>query len=103
MRNKRQFKRFERRCEIEFAANGILYTGTTDDLSLNGLFIRTDLKFELYTTLEMVIHLSDGKTSRLKGRVMRITKDGTGVEIIEKDTTYLHYYSRCIVNSDTER
>ena len=99
MKDKRYYKRFERECVIKFAANGTLYRGTTRDLSLSGLFIRTEHTFELSTMLTLVIHLTNGKTSQLKGKVMRTTEDGMGVQLTEKDSAYLLYYSDCLLNS----
>lgn len=84
MRNKRQFKRFGKKLQIEFATNATFYTGATDDISLNGLFIRTEHKFGLSTILIMVIHLAEGQASRLKGKVMRVKKYGIGLRLREK-------------------
>ncbi len=55
--------------------------------------------------LDIIVHLPDGLTSKLKGKVRRTSKNpvgkvmgspvktvksGMGIEIIEKDTNYLH-------------
>jgi hypothetical protein len=112
MRNKRQHKRFEKRYEIEFTANGISYRGTSEDFSLNGLFIRTKSPLPPDTVLDMVIHLPNGMTSKIKGKVVRSPETplgkgagqkqtsfqkGVGVEIREKDASYLEFIKSLFV------
>jgi hypothetical protein len=102
--DKRQDKRFIKRCETEFTVDGITHRGITSNLSLNGLFISTNRSFPPDTRLDIVIHLPNGSTSKLKGRVRRALKtptgevigapvksfkNGMGVEIIENDDNYL--------------
>lgn len=97
MRDKRLYRRFEVECEVVLTANGIVYKGITQDLSLSGLSINTEHQFAPDTLIDIVIQFSGNKTSRLKGKVIRTIKDGLGVEIIERDTVYLHYYSSCLL------
>ena len=101
MQDKRQTTRFETTCEVEFRAGGIIQRGTSLDLSLNGLFIETDVRFSSHTILDILIHLPDGRISKLKGKVVRSLGNGIGVEIIEKDSSYLHYYSSCLLEPKT--
>ena len=106
MRNKRQHKRFDKQCEIEFIVDGISYRGISEDFSLNGLFIRTKFPFPLGTMLDMVIQLPDGMISKIKGNVIRSVETplgketgqkqpsiqkGIGVKISEKDARYLEF------------
>lgn len=100
MRDKRQSTRFEERCEVEFQADGMIHKGTSLDLSLNGLFIETDVRFSPHTLLDILIHLPDGTISKLKGKVVRSLDNGIGVGIIEKDPSYLHYYSSCLLEPE---
>ncbi|HXX80415.1 MAG TPA: PilZ domain-containing protein [Thermodesulfovibrionales bacterium] len=93
MRDKRQSTRFEMRCEVEFEADGTIHRGISLDLSLNGLFIETEFRCSPYTTLNIIIRLPNGTTSKLKVEVVRSLYNGIGVGIIEKDSSYLHYYS----------
>lgn len=102
MRDKRLYRRFEAKCEVVFTANGIVYKGITQDLSLSGLSINTEYQFAPDTVIDIVIQFSGNKTSRLKGKVIRTIKDGIGVEIIERDTVYLHYYSSCLLGLGTD-
>jgi hypothetical protein len=104
--DKRQHKRFIKRCEVEFIANDITHRGISSNFSLNGFFIRTNYPPAPDTILHIVIHLPDGSTSKVTGKVIRASKtltgrvmgtpvktlkNGMGVEIIEKDTNYLHF------------
>ncbi len=104
MKEKRQNKRFIKLCETEFTVDGITHRGMSSNLSLDGHFINTKRSFPPDTLLDIVIHLPNGSTSKLKGRVRRALKtltgnvlgttvksfkNGMGVEIIEKDANYL--------------
>jgi hypothetical protein len=106
MGEKRGHKRLIKRCESEFMVEGIIHRGISSNLSVNGIFIRTNRPFPTGTVLDIVIHLPDGSTSKLKGRVSRAWKtqlgkvmgtpikafkDGMGVELIEKDDNYLEF------------
>ena len=101
MSETRRQRRFRRRCEIEFVTNNALHRGICSDFSLQGLFIRTSSPLPPDTVLNLVLYLSDGLTARLKVKVKRSEKapeaparasqHGMGVEIIEKDTTYLRF------------
>jgi Tfp pilus assembly protein PilZ len=84
-----------RRLETEFSAEGKNYRAISSDLSYGGLFIRTNHAFTPGTVIDIVIHLPDGTSSRLKGRVRRALKttvvslkNGMGIELIEKDPHY---------------
>ena len=101
MRDKRLYRRFEVNCKVEFTANGIIYSGITQDLSLNGLSIKTEHQFAPDTILYIEIELPGNKTSKIKGKVIRTIMNGVGVKIIEKDSGYLHYYSNCLLGPGT--
>jgi hypothetical protein len=104
--DKRQHKRFIKRCEVEFIVNDIAYRRISSDFSLSGFFIRTNRPPAPGTILHIVIHLPDGSTSKVTGKVMwasktsvgrlmgtiiKTLKNGMGIKIIEKDTNYLHF------------
>jgi len=105
-REKRQQKRFIERCKVEFTVNDKTYRGLSSNFSINGLFIRTKQLFQTKTFLDIIIHFPNDLTSRLKGKVVRVSKNalweasetakgydgnGMGIEIIEKDSLYLHF------------
>ncbi len=106
MAEKRQHKRFIKRCVIEFVVDGSKYTGISSDFSFNGLFIRTRYPLIPDTMLHVTVYLPDGRVSKLTvkvkraaktatGRVMgtpvKSLKGGMGVEIIGRDVNYLHF------------
>jgi len=108
---RRRQKRFVKRCTAEFTSDGQTYTGLCRNLSLDGLFIKTRKPLALEKIIEMTVHLPDGSTSKLSGRVTRVTrepyslileragipsKDGMGIQLIEKDANYLNFVTLLI-------
>jgi hypothetical protein len=105
-REKRQQRRFTRRCEVEFTRDGSTRRGISSDFSLTGLFIRTNHPLVEGTVFDLLVHLPDGKMSRLRGKAVRSLKtplgsaagapvknikNGMGVQLLEKDDSYLHF------------
>jgi hypothetical protein len=105
-KEKRRQKRFIERCKVEFTVFGKTYRALSKDFALNGLFIRTKHIFQSETLLDIIINYPNGLTSRLKGKVVRgsinplcgvsktvrgCVENGMGIEIIEKDSLYLHF------------
>lgn len=98
--SKRQLVRHRKRLETKFkvdsaAADSVVYTGITSDISENGIFIRTRYGFVPGTIIKIEIYLPEDKISKLKGKVKRSIrtpiaslKNGMGIEIIEKDSNY---------------
>lgn len=96
--SKRKHARFIRRLETEFSAEGKEYRAISSDFSCNGLFIRTNHAFPPGTHLSIRVHLPEGETAILKGRVRRALKttvvslkNGMGVELLEKDRPYTDF------------
>jgi hypothetical protein len=112
MGNTRRRKRFRKRCETEFTANGVVRRGISTDLSLQGLFIKTSSPFPPDTILNLVLHLNDGLTSTLQVKVKRVenateatthgSRRGMGVEIIKKDTHYIRFISSLLVHYEVD-
>lgn len=95
---KRVASRHTKRLELTFAAGDSKFTGISSDLSGGGLFIRTQHGLTPGTQIDIEIYLPDGKRSRLRGVVRRtiktplsIVKNGMGIELIEKDQSYLDF------------
>jgi hypothetical protein len=110
-RERRRQKRFVKRCTAEFTSDGQKYTGLCRNMSLDGLFIKTRKPLALEKIIEMMVHLPDGSTSKLTGIVTRATrepyslileragipsKDGMGIQLIEKDANYLNFVTSLI-------
>jgi len=108
---KRRQKRFVKRCSVEFTSDAKTYTGICKNLSLDGLFIKTRKPLGLEKIIEMIVHLPNGSTSKLTGRVTRATrepyslvlemagipsKDGMGIQLMEKDANYLNFVTLLI-------
>ena len=96
--SKRKHDRYVRRLETEFSAEGKNYRGISSDLSRSGLFIRTNHAFPTGTLIDILIHLPDGTSSRLKGNVRRALKtpvvslkNGMGIELTEQDSFYTKF------------
>ncbi len=98
MKTRRKHHRIIKRLEIEFSAENKNYRAISSDLSLNGLFIRTNHAFSKGTILYITVYLPDGTNSKLKGRVIRsiktsiaALKNGMGVELIDVDSYYIKF------------
>lgn len=96
--DKRRWLRFTKRLETKFSSGGISSTGISSNLSHGGLFIRTKRGFVLGTIIDIELVMPDGKISLLKGVVKNVSKtliptlrNGMGVKLIEKDTTYINF------------
>jgi hypothetical protein len=103
LKTRRGHERFIRRLETEFTAENKNYRGISSDLSISGLFIRSNHAFVPDTQLDIVIHLPDSTDVKLKGRVRRAIKtpivslkNGMGVEITENDPQYIKFVKTVI-------
>lgn len=98
MRIKRENKRFKRRLEIAFSSEGKSRRGLTGDISLNGIFIKTNHAFPPGSPISMSLHLPDGSSAELKGTVMHAmktpgisVKNGMGIRLLEKDARFINF------------
>lgn len=103
---KRERKRLHKSCDVEFSANNGTYRGVSDNFSISGLFIRTAHFLALQSIVSIKVHLPDGSTSELEGRVKRVDKvsddnapssgrnfkGGMGIEILERDSHYIKFF-----------
>ena len=103
---RRRQKRFAKRCTVDFTWEGQSYLGLCRNFSLDGLFIKTRKPLSLKKIIELIVHLPDGSSSKVTGRVTRATrephsvileragipsKDGMAIQLIEKDANYLNF------------
>ncbi|GAB4484029.1 MAG: hypothetical protein OHK006_07180 [Thermodesulfovibrionales bacterium] len=102
MRPRRRHERFVRRLEVEFLYEGRTFRAITSDFSRYGLFIRTNRAFAPGTELDLVIHLPNNTTSRMRGLVRRalktigvMIKNGMGIELIRRDQNYINFLKEC--------
>lgn len=89
--------RYMKRLEVTFRSGILSYRGILSNISESGLFIRTTRSFAPGTIIDIELLLPDNKVSLLKGIVRRsiktavsTMKNGMGIELIEKDATYLN-------------
>ncbi len=96
-REYQRHRRFTKRLEARFSSGGMSFTGISSNLSESGLFIRTNRGFAPDTAIDIEMVMPDGKISSLKGLVRRTiktplsSKNGMGVELIEKDAAYINF------------
>ncbi len=101
--------RFTKRLEARFSSGGMSFTGISSNLSESGLFIRTNRGFAPDTAIDIELVMPDGKTSSLKGLVtktvktsMSTLKNGMGVELIEKDASYINFLKSFAEEKETD-
>lgn len=95
---KRKHKRFTKRLETRFSSGGMSFSGVSSNLSERGMFIRTKRSFAPGIAIDIELVMPDGKKSFLKGIVIwtiktpvSTSKNGMGVELIEKDAKYMDF------------
>ncbi len=102
--------RFIRRLETEFTADDKSYRGISSNLSISGLFIRTQHAFVPGTIVDIVIHLPDTADVKLKGRVKHASKthivsvkNGMGIEIIQNNPEYISFIKSVVPDAVEKR
>jgi len=101
--DRRKQPRFVKRLETRIISDHISLSSISSDLSESGLFIRTNRGLSIDTPIEIELSLPGNKVSLLKGIVRRTTrtgissmKNGMGVEIIDKDETFIDFVKSII-------
>lgn len=101
---RRQCQRYTKRLETTFSAGNLSFRGISSDLSVGGLFVRTQHGFVPGTFVDLEVFLPNNKVSRLKGIVRRSikttmpgVKNGMGIELIERDTNYLDFIKTIVI------
>ncbi len=108
--SKRQHKRYTKRLETEFSTGGMTCRGISSDLSVLGLFIRTQHGFVPDSEISIRLYLPDGRVSNLKGIVRRTVKthisfikNGMGVAIISSDSSYRDFIHTELIGDEQVR
>lgn len=90
--------RFTKRLEVTFRSGEFTHRGILSNLSMNGLFIKTNRGFSPGTIVDIELVLPDDQISHLQGIVRRtvktavyLTKNGMGVELTKKDDQFLRF------------
>ena len=102
-------KRFTKRLEVTFSSGVHSYRGILSNVSVSGLFIRTNRGFAPGTTVDIELMLPDNTVSSLKGIVRRTIKtpittmkNGMGVELIWQDAKYQNFIKPFLNIADPE-
>jgi hypothetical protein len=99
---KRKHQRLNKSLVAQVVANDIRLFVITSDLSKNGIFIRSKRCFAADNMVDIEIATSDNMVSILKGVVRRTVdssggmNNGMGVEIVEKDVSYILFLKSLI-------
>jgi Tfp pilus assembly protein PilZ len=104
---KRSRNRVARRLFVRFGPEQAINIGFTGDISLTGVFIKTNTMFAPGSILKMEIELPDSTMLHLSGTVMwakkvpasmvrHIKKSGMGVKIIHPPEEYTKFVSSLI-------
>lgn len=78
----RQFSRMAFNAKVLVSYGESSFTGTVENLSLKGLFVKTDQKVPLDETVGITLSFqgkSDNLSLSLEGKVVRIADDGIGL------------------------
>ena len=87
----RQFERVDFQAEALIKHSDLSFRGQVENLSLKGMFVRTDQRLNVNETVGITLYFrgtSADMSFSLKGKVVRITDDGIGVNFnkIDLDT-----------------
>ncbi|MBT0665169.1 PilZ domain-containing protein [Geobacter pelophilus] len=88
----RQFSRMDFNAKVLVSYEGSSFTGTVENLSLKGLFVKTDQKVPLDETVGIVLSFagSNGNLSlSLEGKVVRVSEDGIGLNFKKISVDFL--------------
>lgn len=78
----RQFDRMNFNAQVQINHADSSFTGTVENLSLKGLFVRTDQKVPLDETVGIILSFAGNNGNlalSLEGRVVRVVDDGIGL------------------------
>jgi hypothetical protein len=104
-----RFPRYTKRLEVTFSSGNLSYKGILSNISENGIFIRTNRGFAPGTTVDIDVMMPDESISHLKGIVKRTVKtpltavkNGMGVELFQKDVSFLNFVRSYGEEQETE-
>ena len=99
-KERRAFERFPANIEARLFYGNLIYTGMVTNLSKNGMFVSTRVKFPVKSEFMMVVFL-DNRTIKIPVKVRRRVKkendyysktdNGIGVELLEPPQDFLDY------------
>ena len=108
-RGYQRFPRYTKRLEVTFSSGHMSYKGILSNISENGIFIRTNRGFAPGTTVDIEVMMPDESISHLKGIVKRTikrpltaVKNGMGIELLQKDDSFMSFVRSYGKGQETE-
>ena len=98
---KRQFERVDCRTTALITYQGRAFSGEVENLSLKGLFVKTDQKIDLNETVQVTVYFngdSGDLSFGIDGKVVRCDEQGIGLSFQKIDTKSLVH----TLNSEAE-
>ena len=89
---KRQFERVDCRTTALITYQGRAFRGEVENLSLKGLFVKTDQKIDLNETVQVTVYFngdSGDLSFGIEGKVVRCDEQGIGLSFQKIDTKSL--------------
>lgn len=104
--NQRQFERLDKQLYAKLSSESLNCRGLIHNVSEGGLFIYSNKDFRQGTMIDIEIFMPDSKICFLKGIVRRniekpdsARKYGLGIELINKDATYIFFVKKLTSNN----
>lgn len=99
---KRKHSRVRFNAEVIVKSSGITISGTTDNLSMKGMFFNTPIRFDINGPVEVSLSLTGSDESiKLNGRAVRQIGTGIAIEFREMDLdSFTHLKGLVAHNSD---
>jgi hypothetical protein len=94
---KRKERRYSKKLKVRISSGNLLRSGIMNDISKNGMFVRSCRDFTKDTVLNIELLLPNNRISFLKGIVTRNIGIpgsnwlGVGIELTEKDKTFHNF------------
>jgi Tfp pilus assembly protein PilZ len=100
---RRAYARIPVNLQVRLFYGNLIYTGIVKDLSENGMFISTRVKFPINSVFMIVVLINNKDTVKMPIKVKRTVdsishasamKSGMGVELLNVPPNYLDYVSK---------
>ena len=103
--NQRQYERINKKLYARLSSESLNCRGLIHNVSEGGLLIYSNKEFHQGTMIDIEIFMPDNETLSLKGIVKRNIekpdserKYGLGIELINKDATYICFIQKMCAN-----
>ncbi len=89
---KRKFERVDCRTTALITYQGVVFKGEVENLSLKGLFVKTDQKIDLNETVQVTVYFNGNSgdlSFSIEGKVVHCDDQGIGLSFQKIDTSSL--------------